>query len=158
MPVAEVDMAITQAENLLEKHGTERRSLIYVLQDIQEQFGYLPRRSLESVAGGLEIPLSEVLRVATFYAAFSLEPRGEHLISVCMGTACHVRGAPRIMEALRRNLDLGDDQSTTDDMTFTVESVRCLGCCGLAPAITIDGNTHGLLTPDQIPDLLDQYA
>jgi NADH:ubiquinone oxidoreductase subunit E len=95
--------------------------------------------------------------VATFYAAFSLEPQGKHLISVCMGTACHVRGAPRILEAFRRELDLEEGQETTDDMLFTVKSVRCLGCCGLAPAITVGDNTHGLLTPDEVPEVLSEY-
>ena len=100
---------------------------------------------------------AEVLRVATFYSAFSLEPQGEHLISVCTGTACHVKGAPRILEAIRRTLSLPPERETTDDMGFTVKNVRCLGCCALAPVITIDQDTHGLLTPDQIPRILKKY-
>ncbi|MBS3762948.1 MAG: NADH-quinone oxidoreductase subunit NuoE [Planctomycetes bacterium] len=157
MPVAEAENAIEKADEFLDEYGVERHSLIYILQDVQEAFDYLPRPALERVAERLGIPLSEVLRVATFYAAFSLEPRGEHLISVCMGTACHVRGAPRIMETIRRDLELQEGQNTTEDMKFTIKSVRCLGCCGLAPVIMIDENTHGLLSPDQIPDILSQY-
>lgn len=157
MPVAEADAAVEKADQIIEVYGPEQRNLIYTLQDIQQEFDYLPRPALEHVSERLAMPLAEVLRVATFYAAFSLEPQGEHLVSVCMGTACHVRGAPRILESLRRNLELEEGTQTTDDMKFTVKSVRCLGCCGLAPVITIDENTHGLLTPDKVAEVLSQY-
>lgn len=157
MPVVEADRAIEKAEVLIEGYEGRRDSLIHVLQDIQEEFDYLPRAALGRVSKGLKVPLAEVLRVATFYAAFSLEPFGEHLISVCMGTACHVKGAPRILEALHRNLGLKVGHQTTDDMKFTVKSVRCIGCCGLAPVINIDGDTYGRLTPHRIPKILKKY-
>ena len=157
MPVVGTECAIEKAEAVVESYEARRDSLIYVLQDIQEEFDYLPREALGRVSKRLKVPLAEVLRVATFYAAFSLEPQGEHLISICMGTACHVRGAPRILDALHRNLGLKDGLQTTDDMKFTVKSVRCIGCCGLAPVINIDGTAHGRLTPDQVPHILKKY-
>jgi len=157
MPVVEAESAIAKADEVILDYGPHRHNLVYVLQDIQQQFDYLPRPALRRVAEKLDVPLAEVLRVATFYRAFSLEPLGEHLISVCMGTACHVKGAPRILDALRRRLKLAPDRETTDDMRFTVRSVRCIGCCGLAPVITVDRDTHGRLTPDRIPKILQRY-
>lgn len=157
MPVAEADAAVEKAEDTIDLYGPQRQNLIYILQDLQEEFDYLPRPALKRVAERLQTPLAEVLRVVTFYAAFSLEPQGEHLISVCMGTACHVRGAPRILQAIRRDLSLSEGQRTTDDMSFTVQSVRCLGCCGLAPVIDIDGTAYGRLTPERIPEILEDY-
>ncbi|MFW5923740.1 MAG: NAD(P)H-dependent oxidoreductase subunit E [Planctomycetota bacterium] len=157
MPVAEADAAVEKTEDTIDLYGPQRQNLIYILQDLQEEFDYLPRPALKRVAERLQTPLAEILRVVTFYAAFSLEPQGEHLISVCMGTACHVRGAPRILQALRRGLSLSEGQRTTDDMTFTVQSVRCLGCCGLAPVIDIDGTAYGRLTPERIPEILEDY-
>jgi len=157
MPVVDSDQAVAAADEFIADYGAERHHLIRVLQDIQSRFDYLPRPALARVSERLKVPLAEVLRIATFYAAFSLEPRGEHLISVCTGTACHVRGAPRILDAIRRHLGLQEKQRTTRDMKFTVQSVRCLGCCALAPVITVDEDTHGLLRPDRIPAILDSY-
>jgi NADH:ubiquinone oxidoreductase subunit E len=157
MPVVEADLAVAKADLVVDSYGAERSSLIHVMQDIQQELGYLPRGSLRRVSERLHVPLAEVLRVATFYAAFSLEPRGEHLITVCMGTACHVRGAPRILEAVLRELTLKDGHETTDDMRFTVKSVRCIGCCGLAPVINIDGKAYGRLTPHRVPEILREY-
>ena len=157
MAVVEPDCAIARADAVVDSYGGEKSSLIHVLQDIQQELDYLPAEALRQVADRLGEPLAEVLRVATFYAAFSLEPRGEHLICVCMGTACHVRGAPRILDAVRRKLGLGEGEVTSSDMRFTVKTVRCLGCCALAPAITVDEDTHGLLTPERVPDVLKEY-
>ena len=159
MPQVSTDTATETAARALEKYRATRAGLlIHVLQDVQEDLGYLPRPSLKEVADELDMPLAEVLRVATFYAAFSLEPQGEHVISVCMGTACHVKGAPRIMETLRRELELEEGSRTTDDEMFTVKPVRCIGCCGLAPVITVNEDTYGRLTADRIPEILDNYA
>lgn len=158
MPEVSTDTARETAARALERYrGNQAGRLIHILQDVQNGLGYLPRPALRQVSNELDMPLAEVLRVATFYAAFSLEPQGEHVISVCMGTACHVKGSPRIMEALRSELDLDEGQKTTDDEKFTVKSVRCIGCCGLAPAITVDDETRGLLTPDMVPDILADY-
>ncbi|MDP6108283.1 MAG: NAD(P)H-dependent oxidoreductase subunit E [Candidatus Brocadiia bacterium] len=157
MPVVEADLTVAKADEVLEGYGLERNSLIHVLQDVQNEFDYLPREAIRRVSERLELPLAEVLRVATFYAAFSLEPQGRHLISVCMGTACHVRGAPRILDSIARTLGLEEGERNTADMKFTVKSVRCLGCCGLAPVITVGDDTHGLLKPGQIPEILKKY-
>jgi len=157
MPVVEADRAVAKADEVVEGYGQVTSSLIHMLQDVQEEFDYLPRPAILRVSERLGVPLAEVLRVATFYAAFSLEPQGRHLISVCMGTACHVRGGPRILDAIQRNLGLAHDQRTTEDMKFTVRSVRCLGCCGLAPVINIDGRAYGRLVPDRVPGILKKY-
>ena len=157
MPVAEAEQAVAKADDVVEEWGVRSDSLIHVLQDIQAEFDYLPRDAIGRVSQRLKIPLAEVLRVATFYAAFSLEPQGQHLISVCLGTACHVKGAPRILDAIRRTLKLEEGRQTTDDLRFTIKNVRCLGCCALAPVITIDEDTHGLLTPYQIAGVVKKY-
>jgi len=131
-------------------------SLIPVLQEIQEQFHYLPEPALREVAGHLRVPLSEVFHVATFYNCFSLEPVGRHLVQVCLGTACHVRGAPRVLDRLLRDLKLGT-AGTTEDFEFTIRTVRCMGCCGLAPVARVDANTHPHLTQAKVPGLLKKY-
>ncbi len=131
-------------------------SLIPVLQEIQDQFHYLPEPALREVAGHLRVPLTEVFHVATFYNCFSLEPVGRHLVQVCLGTACHVRGAPRVLDRLLRDLKLGT-AGTTEDFEFTVRTVRCMGCCGLAPVARVDANTHPHLTQAKVPGLLKKY-
>ena len=146
-----------KVEPILADYPPERGSMIPLMQDVQEELGYLPADAMERMAEHLNVPVSDIYGVATFYATFSLEPQGEHVISVCVGTACHVKGAPRIMEALRQELDLDEGQKTTDDLQFTVKSVRCIGCCGLAPAIMVDDETRGLLSPDDVPDILAEY-
>jgi len=157
MPVAETDIAVRYAEETVGNYKGRRRDLIHVLQDIQERFDYLPRPALERVSEMLDVSLPEVLRVATFYAAFSLEPRGEHLVAVCTGTACHVKGAPRLLDALKRELKLGEERETTEDMKFTVREVRCIGCCSLAPALTVDDKVYGNLGPEDIEGVLNNY-
>jgi len=157
MPVVQADIAVSKADEVVEGYGGERSSLIHVLQDIQAEFDYLPRESLRRVSERLHVPLAEVFRVATFYSAFTLEPRGEHLVTVCLGTACHVKGAPRILDAIRRTLGLREGRHTTDDFRHTVRTVRCVGCCGLAPVINIDGRMYGRLTPGKVPQLLRRH-
>jgi len=156
MPAVTTRTALEKATAVLDQYDGKSGILIPVLQALQEEFGYLPEPALSYTAEKTGVPLAEVLRVATFYASFSLEPQGEHLICVCMGTACHVKGAPRILEALRRELGLVEGQQTSDDMKFTIRPVRCIGCCSLAPAITIDQDAHGRLTPGQIPKILSK--
>lgn len=157
MPEVSEEVALETAGSVLDAYEGKAGVLIHVLQDLQEEMGYLPEPALKRTAEEIDMPLAEVLRVATFYSSFSLEPMGEHLIHVCTGTACHVRGAPRILDALQRELGLSDGSQTTDDMKFTVKGVRCIGCCGLAPVITVDGNTHGRLTPDEVANILAEY-
>ncbi|MFQ6092154.1 MAG: NADH-quinone oxidoreductase subunit NuoE [bacterium] len=143
-------------DDILQKYDYTESGLIAILQDIQRKMNYLPQSVLRFVANRLNVPLTRVYGIATFYKAFSLKPRGRHLINVCLGTACHVRGGVRIMERLERELDIKAGE-TTYDARFSMESVRCVGCCGLAPVVVIDDNFHGKLTQDKIPKILRQY-
>ncbi|MZP29877.1 NADH-quinone oxidoreductase subunit NuoE [Heliobacterium undosum] len=141
---------------LLEKYREERGALIPLLQGAQEIYGYLPGAAMERIARTLRLPAAQVYGVATFYAQFHFTPRGRHVIRVCLGTACHVRGGARIFEALRRQLGV-EDGGTTADLRYTLESVACIGACGLAPVIMIDDDTHGRLTPESLPGILARY-
>ena len=141
---------------LLEEYKGQRGALIPVLQQAQDIFGYLPEPVLQKIAEHFRLPLSQVYGVATFYAQFHLEPRGRHVIRVCQGTACHVRGAAKILERVERELGIKPGE-TTEDLRFTIEPVACLGACGLAPDMMVNDDTHGRLTPDMIPGILDKY-
>lgn len=150
-------MSATASVDLILQNCADRvEDLIPVLQEIQAQHNYLPEPALRAVAQRLNVPLTEVFHVATFYSCFSLEPVGKHLVQVCLGTACHVRGAPRVLDRLLRELKLGH-LGTTRDFEFTVRAVRCIGCCGLAPVLRVDANTHPHLTQTKVPALLKRY-
>jgi len=131
-------------------------ALIPVLQEAQEIFGYLPVDVLDSIAVNLNVPISQVYGVVTFYAQFHLEPRGKHIIRSCQGTACHVRGSARVLDSLRDNLSV-EVGRTTSDLQFTLESVACIGCCSLAPVIMVDDTPHARLKPSDISKVLDEY-
>lgn len=141
---------------ILDKYRQQKGALIPVLQAAQDIYGYLPKEALERIANDLRLPLSKVYGVVTFYAQFHLNPRGRHVVRVCLGTACHVRGGAKILEALEKETGVSDGE-TTEDLRFTLESVACIGACGLAPVIMVNDDTHGRLTPDQIPNILSQY-
>jgi len=157
MAEVEVQPPDAATDRIVDGYGADRTYLIHVLQDLQEEFDYLPRPSLERVAERLQVPLAEVLRVATFYAAFSLEPRGEHVITVCMGTACHVRGARAVLERLQEALNVQAGR-TTEDGKFTLETVNCLGACALGPLISVDGQYHGKMTPGKVQTVLKEFG
>ena len=131
--------------------------MLPVLLGINRTFNYLPRPALEHVADELHLPMAEILRVATFYNAFSLVPRGKYIVSVCLGTGCFVKGSPRLLERLERELKIKSG-GTTEDMLFSLEPVRCIGCCALAPAVRINEDTYGRLTPDNLPKILKGYT
>ena len=152
----ELELELAPAREILDRYVGDRSAIIRALQDIQDQYNFLPREALEMTAEQLDVPMTKVLRAATFYKAFSLEPRGKHCITVCMGTACHVRGAPRILESLQRELDV-DVGCTTPDLQFSLEVARCIGCCRMAPAVRIDDEVYGRLRPDRVPRLLRGY-
>ncbi len=133
-----------------------RRILVPLLQDINIEYGYLPENILKYISGELDIPLSQVYSIATFYNAFSLVPRGRHLVSVCLGTACHVRGGQKILESLERNLGIKVGQ-TTPDLNFTLEAVHCLGCCGLAPVATIGDDLYGKMNQVKMQKAIEKY-
>ena len=141
-------------EKVAKDHEGRKGALIARLQAVNGHYRYLPDFALEHVAESAGVPFSQVFSLATFYNAFSLTPKGKCTIKVCVGTACHVKGAPRLLERLERELDIKEGQ-TTADLAFTLEGVRCLGCCGLAPVVTFDEEVHGRLKPAQLPKLVE---
>ena len=141
---------------IVESYGKRESGLIAILQDIQIEKGYLPEEDLAIIASEVKVPISRLFSLATFYKAFSLVPRGRHLINVCLGTACHVRGGVRILDKLERDLGIKTGE-TTQNKRFSLEAVRCVGCCGLAPVVVIDGNFHGKLTQKKLDKVLELY-
>jgi len=142
-------------DSLLKKREKSSSELIEVLQDVQTSYNYLPEDALKIVAERLEVPPIEVFRVANFYKAFTLKARGRHLITVCMGTACHVRGAPKFLDELLGQLKVKPGQ-TSEDGKFTVETVNCLGACALGPVIILDGKYHKHMTTAKLRTLIEQ--
>ena len=149
-----IDMSIV--EEILQKYPPHERSTIAILQDIQEYFHYLPEEIFPYVSRKIGIGEARLYGVATFYENFSLEPKGKYVIRCCDGTACHVRMSQPVLEKLRSELGLSESKKTTDDMNFTVETVSCLGACGLAPVLTVNGKVYPSMTPDQAVKLLDE--
>jgi NADH-quinone oxidoreductase subunit E len=141
---------------IIENNGYQRSSLIGILQDIQGRMNYLPRKALIQVAKSLDVPLTTIYEVATFYKAFSLEPKGRHTIQVCLGTACHVRGGASILNYLENRLDVKSG-GTTKDLAFTLESVNCLGACALGPMMVIDKKYFGKISTNKIESVLEKY-
>ena len=141
-------------DRILDNYPRSELSTIAILQDIQEHYHYLPREVFPYVAKAIGVGEARLYGVATFYENFSLEPKGKYVIRCCDGTACHVRGSIPILERLRQELKLPEGKNTTDDLNFTVETVSCLGACGLAPAMTVNGTVYGAMTPDKAGELL----
>ncbi len=148
-------MATQEVNRILKRYGNDPTDIIAILQDVQHTYRYLPKDVMETLAAKLDIPLSRVYHLATFFRAFSLEPRGKHELHVCLGTACHVRGAPRILEALERGLKIRAGE-TTKDMQYTLETVNCVGACALGPVVVVDGESKGKLNPQRAERLLKQ--
>jgi NADH-quinone oxidoreductase subunit E len=142
--------------DIIERHGYQKASLIGILQDIQGEMNHLPRKALVQVGKSLDIPLTHIYEVATFYKAFSLEPRGKHTIQVCLGTACHVRGGSRVLDYLENRLEVKPG-GTTKDLCFTLESVNCLGACALGPMMVIDKTYYGKINTNKIESILKKY-
>ena len=143
-------------QSLIDKHDGKKDSLIAILQDIQNEHNYLPQEALRYVAKVLKIPLSDVVGVATFYRAFSLTPRGKHTCTVCLGTACHVRGGPKILDEFERRLKVRPGE-TTKDNKFTLETVACLGCCAIGPVVVVDKDYHAHTSVRQVGPILGKY-
>ena len=141
--------------DILEANHYDGARLIPILQQVQEFYRYLPEDILNFIATSLDLPAAHVYGVATFYAHFTLVPKGKHILRLCDGTACHVRGSEPILRALQKHLKLSDTKHTTDDMMFTVETVSCLGACGLAPVLVLDEKVHGKVAPDTAVALVD---
>jgi len=158
LPVMKIDARQRAlVDDICAQYEGNGEALVPILQDITAELNWLPAEVLAWVADNKQVPIEHVTRIATFYRSFSLKPRGKYIINVCMGTACHVQGAPRIVERLERELDVGVGE-TTADMQFTLETVRCVGCCGLAPVVMIGDAFHGKLTPSKAARLIEQYA
>ncbi len=144
-------------ESLIEKHGCERKALMPIMRGIQDEYNYLPQEALILVSESLNIPLIDVVSVATFYRAFSLEPRGKNMATVCLGTACHVRGGPKVLEEFERKLNVSEGQ-TTEDQEFTLETVNCFGCCAIGPVVTLNGDYYAQTNIKKVDSILKKYG
>ena len=150
------DKDLEKISVLIRNNGNGKGVLVPLLQDINLEYGYLPQNILRYVSAELDIPLSQIYNIATFYKGFSLTPRGRYVISVCLGTACHVRGGQKIVERLERDLGIKIGE-TTSDLNFTLEAVRCLGCCGLAPVVTVGDDLYGKMNQVKIAKTVEKY-
>jgi len=149
-------MEVTKIDSIIQQYGARESAILGILQDIQAEEKYLPKEALEYVSQKMSIPLVQVFRIATFYNALSLKPRGRHKIDVCLGTACHVRGGGKILDKMERDLGITMGE-TTKDKRFTLETVHCVGCCSLGPVAMIDGEVFGRLAQDKVPALLKEF-
>jgi NADH-quinone oxidoreductase subunit E len=149
-------MESSEIITIINQYKGKESAILAILQDIQGKEKYLPKEILEQVSQKMQIPMTHIFRLATFYNALSIKPRGKHKIDVCLGTACHVRGGNKIIDKLERDLSVSVGE-TTKDKRFTLESVRCVGCCSLGPVAVIDGYVYGRLTQDKIPALLKEF-
>jgi len=145
-----------ELQSYIDLHKSDKGPLMPIMQKAQELFGYLSLETQSVIADGLGIPVSEVYGVATFYAQFSLEPKGEYVIGVCTGTACYVKGAQAVLEEVEKVLGVPKGK-TTSDGRFTIQDTRCIGCCGLAPVMVINDDVYGRLVPSDIPGIIEKY-
>ena len=152
----EQTLDLSPLDSVLEEYKTQHGAVIPVLQKAQGIYGWLPKEVLEAISKGMNVPLSQIYGVVTFYSFFSMVPKGRHTIKVCLGTACYVRGTKNIIKKMKEDWGLEVGQ-TTEDRRFTLQAVRCLGACGLAPAVVIDEDTHGGVKPDKVGDILSRY-
>jgi len=147
---------LEKANKIIEEYRGQQGALVPILQEINSTYNYLPENVLRYISQELDIPLTLIYRAATFYKAFSLKPVGKHKVTVCLGTTCHVKGAPRIVDTLERELGIKVGE-TTEDMNFTLETVNCVGCCGLAPVMTVGEDLYGKVTQAKLPKIVEQY-
>lgn len=145
-----------KVKSLITKFNYKKSALIAILQEIQAEYNYLPKNILIYVSQQLQIPLIDIIGVATFYSAFSLEPKGEHTIKVCMGTACHVRGGPKILNEFQKKLGIKPGH-TTEDMQFSLDTVACLGCCAIGPVVVVDDDYHAQTSIRKVDSIINKY-
>src|SRR3990170_1267603 len=150
-------MIMDQIDRIIDKYINEKGVLIQLLLDIQRKLNWIPKEAIMRINERLKIPVSEIYRVASFYTALSLKPRGRHLVRVCAGTACYVRGGPRILDSVERTLKIKSGETTSDEL-FSLETVNCLGCCALGPVVEIDGQYHGKLASANVEKLISNYT
>jgi NADH-quinone oxidoreductase subunit E len=151
-----LENSAAKVEALIDSYVDKKEQLISLLQDIQAEFNYLPQETLVKVSRKLDIPLSQVFSVATFFQSFTLKPRGRHTITVCLGTACHVKGGQRLVDKIERDYKISPGE-TTQDERFTLETANCLGCCALGPVVVVDGKYESQVTPDKLNKILKKY-
>ena len=151
-----VDETEIKFKEIIEKYKDTKGGLIPVLHEVQDLYGYLPLSVQKKISGGLDIPLTEIYGVITFYTQFSLQPKGKYNIQVCLGTACYVKGASLILDKIKEKLGI-DVGECTEDGLFHLEACRCIGACGLAPVITINDDVYGRLKPDQVDGIIEKY-
>ena len=149
-------MTAEKIDQIIDTYANEKGVLIQLLLDVQRELRWIPKEAIMRISQRLKIPVSEIYRVATFYTALSLKPRGRHLVRVCLGTACYVRGGPRILDSVERSLRIKPGETTSDNR-FSLETVNCLGCCALGPVIELDGLYHGRLTPGNLGELFSKH-
>jgi len=156
-PAKETEIDYLELDKIIEEEfGNDKENLIMILQAIQKRYNYLPQGTLKYLAEKINVPYSQIYGVGTFYATFSLEPKGRNIISVCLGTACHVRGGEKVRERIVDTLNL-NGKATTDDMRFTLEGVRCIGCCSLGPVMKVNEDVHGRIGADEVGNILEKY-
>jgi len=154
--VRKAAMGENKIDQIIDKHQGDASSLIQILLEIQSEHHWLPKEALKKASEKLDVPLSRIQHIVTFYKAFSLVPRGRHEIHVCMGTACHVRGAPRLLDTVQDLVGIKPGE-TDKDLKFSLETVNCLGCCALGPVMELDGKYHGKMAPAEIEGVLKNY-
>jgi len=156
MTVREAVQEVDMVDQIVDQYANEDGALIQILLDVQREYGWLPKEALMRISERLGIPVSRMYRIASFYKAMSLTPIGRHLVSVCLGTACHVRGGSKILDKAEQVLGIKDGQTTVDQM-FTLQRVNCLGCCALGPVMVVDGEAHGKLSGAYVQEVLNKY-
>ncbi len=150
-------MGNAKLDEIIAENGNTRKAIIPILQEIQSNFNYLPKKELQYISEKMNIPLIDLYSIASFYSSFSLNPRGKHLVQVCLGTACHVRGSHRVLEEFKKRLDIDPDE-TTEDQLFTLKTVNCLGACALGPIVVVDDDYHGNTRAQKVNDILQNYS
>jgi len=151
-----VETDLERVDEIIERYKGEEGVLIQLLLDIQSEFNWIPRAVIARISERMRIPKSQIYRIASFYRAMSLNPVGRHILQVCLGTACQVRGAPKILDRVEENLKIKEG-ATTSDMRFSLRRVNCLGCCAMGPVVVVDGDYHGKITPAQVEEILEKY-
>ena len=153
MDTVDLDIDLDKVDQIVDTYNADEGSLIQILLDVQKQYNWLPPEAVRRVSGRLDMPITQVYRVASFYKVLSITPRGKHIVKACLGTACHVRGGTKVMKKIGRTLGIATGE-VTDDMQFSLEVVNCLGCCALGPMITIDDEYHGKMTPEKATEVI----
>jgi NADH-quinone oxidoreductase subunit E len=152
----QVATQLDKVGQIIDRYAGEEGVLIQVLLDVQREFNWIPKDAIKCISERLQVPMSQIYRVASFYKAMSLTPIGRHLVQVCLGTACHVRGGPKVLDKTEQILDIKPGE-TTKDMKFTLQRVNCLGCCALGPVMVVDGEYHGKLPVAKVEEILARY-